>query len=328
MIKTKTIVFLLFPKTHLLDLSGPAQVFYEANEQGQEYFQLYFAKTEEQIQSHQGLDFTKLRKMENIVLSKGDLICIPGIHFKSFCKGELNATITKVKPWVKEQYHKGVYLSSICSGAMILAKMGLLDHMNCTTHWKCFEYSKKHFPKAHFLDDKLYVFDKNIFTSAGMTAGIDMSLRLIEIWYGPLLAAKIAQEMVINLRRADTKDQKNIFLDFDNHLNEDVYRAQELLSNNLHVGFTLQSLANHLNKSTRQLSRLFKHHTGQSIQAYRDQLRLRHGEQLLLNSKMYIKEIAVECGYSNSRQFLRLWNKHKKITPENYRRKMNGVLKA
>lgn len=309
------IAFLLFPKTHLLDLSGPAQVFYEANREGRERFRLHFAAADESVCSEQGLLLAGLKKPADLSLRKGDLVCVPGLDFRRFCRGEMDAAIEKMRPWLWQQRAAGVFVASICSGALVLGKMGLLDGVQYTTHWKCVDYAKGQFPNARFLDHRLYVFDRGIFTSAGMTAGIDMALSLVEKWTSPLLAAKIAQEMVINIRRAETKDQQNIFLDFQNHFNAEVYQAQELLANRLDERFTIDDLAKSLNRSSRQLARLFKRHTGQTIQAYRDGLRLEQGEKLLLNTQLSVKEIAGQCGFASPRQFARLWKKKTGATP-------------
>lgn len=319
-LESRTVVFLLFPKTHLLDLSGPAQVFYEAAQLGGHRFRLFFASVDDTVQSEQGLLFAGLTRPGELSLRKGDLVCVPGIDFQRFAQGEMDEVIEKTKSWLWRQRENGVFIGSICSGALILAKTGLLDNVQCTTHWKCLPYARAQYPRAQFLDDRLYIFDKGMFTSAGMTAGVDMALALVEKWFSPLLAAKVAQEMVINVRRADTKEQKNIFLDFQNHFNADVYRAQEMLANRLDAGFTVRDLAKSMNLSARHLARLFKHHTGQTIQAYRDQLRLQHGEQLLLNTEMFVKEIAAACGFESTRQFIRLWKNKTQTTPEAFRR--------
>jgi transcriptional regulator GlxA family with amidase domain len=309
------IVFLLFPNTHLLDLSGPAQVFYEANEQGKQLFRLHFASLNKGLVTKQGLQFANLTYMEDLQLRKGDLVCVPGIDFRHFCEGGLDDAIHHTKKWMREQYRKGISIGSICSGALVLAEMGFLNGVKCTTHWKCLPYAKEHYPKAHFAEDALYVFDKGIFTSAGMTAGIDMALALVERWSNPLLAAKVAREMVINIRRVETKSQQNTFLDFKNHFNADVYRAQEILADRLDASYTIAHLAKELNMSDRQLARLFKSHTKQTIQAYRENQRLEHGQQLLFNTELSIKEIAFQCGYESTRQFTRLWKNRRERTP-------------
>ncbi len=312
------IVFFLYSKAHLLDLSGAAQVFYEANSFSSMKYRLYFASVKETITTEQGLQFSNLTPMHKVRLNKNDMIVVVGIDFKSFVRGEMDAEIEQSKGWIKENYHHGVYLSSICSGALILAKMGVLNGKNCTIHWKCLDYARKKFPKARFGDDHLYVFDKGIFTSGGMTCGIDMALALVEKWSTPLVSAEIAQEMVINIRRADTQNQKNTFLDFKNHFNSEVYKAQQLLANHLQSSYTLKDLAAYLSMSTRQISRLFKSHTGETIQQYRDKIRLDHGENLLRNTELTVKEIAGLCGYQSPRQFSRVWKKRYGTSPTKY----------
>jgi len=318
------VAFLLFPKVHLQDLAGAAQVFYEAAALGTGNFRLHYVSPLPEVQSAQGLPFAPLHHFEHLNLKKGDVLCIPGFDYVSCLAGELDAPIRAVKDWVWAQREQGVYIASVCTGAMALAKMGLLDHVNYTCHWKCLPYMKEQFPKAKQLDNRLYVFDKGIFTSAGMTSGIDMALALVERWRTPLLAAKVAQEMVINVRRAETKKQENIFLDFENHFNAEVYKAQEILANRLEVSFSIEELAKMMNLSTRHLSRLFKHHTGETIQAYRDKMRLEHGEQLMQNTEMSIKEIALACGFENGRQFSRLWQKWKGTSPGRFKRSVNS----
>lgn len=324
MSRPRQIIFLLFPGVHLQDLAGPAQVFYEAGQLGRHAFNIIYTSPFPKIRSEQQLIFTSLIRPEKIEVHDDDLICIPGVDFASFEQGHIDAAITDIKPWITAQRKRGVAIASICSGALILGKLGLLDRIQCTTHWKCLGYMKKQFPKARVLDHRLYVFDHGIYTSAGVTAGIDMALALIEQWHNPLLAAKVAQEMVINVRRAETHDQKNTFLNFKNRFHEDVYRAQEILANHLKVTYGVENLAADLNMSSRHLSRLFKVHTGQTIQAYRDQLRMAHGEQLLLNASLSIKEIAVACGFENARQFTRVWNKQKGVTPAAFRQSTMG----
>lgn len=314
------VVFLLLPNMHLQDIAGPAQVFFEASELGKRNFRVRFAGTEKAVPSAQGLGLTADAELAELTLRKGDLVCLPGFDFASFQAGALDEAIEEYRDWLWEQYGKGVYIASICSGALALGKLGLLERTECTSHWKCLAYMKEQFPNARVLDDRLYVFDKGIFTSAGMTSGIDMALALVERWQNPLLAAKVAQEMVINVRRNETTEQRNIFLDFKNHFNPDVYKAQEILSNHLDASFTMNDLAQKMNLSSRHLSRLFKDHTGDTVQDYREKMRVQHGEQLLLHTKMSVKEIAIQCGFGNPRQFSRLWQKVKGCTPGEFRR--------
>lgn len=316
----KRIAFLLFSKTQLLDFAGPAQVFYEAGQLGRIRFHLQYAAVSDNLATEQGIRFAGLQNLAETRLEAGDLLCFPGVDFASFCKGDIDGEMDKARSWVWSQRSKGVQLATICTGSLILAGMGLLDGIQCATHWKCVPYFKASFPRARLREDRLYCLDQGIFTSAGMTSGIDMALALVEQWDSPLVAARVAQEMVINIRRAEMREQKNIFLDFNNHFNADVYHMQEVLANRLEASYTIRELAAELHKSPRHLARLFKSHTGKTIQAYRDELRLEHGEKLLLHSEMSVKEIALACGFENARQFIRLWKAYKGSPPGQYRK--------
>lgn len=303
----------------MLDLAGPAQAFYEASQLGGSRYDLIYSATKREIRLEQATSLSNLVDYHGLTLRHGDFVCIPGVDFKSFSAGKMDAEIESIRSWLFQQKSKGVFLGSICSGALILAKAGILDRVQCTTHWKCLEYLQNKFPKTKVRSNRLYCFDQGVFTSAGMTAGIDMVLALIEQWDNPLVAAKVAQEMVINVRRADSVEQRNLFLDFKNHFNPEVYKAQEILSAKLSSGFTIDDLGKEMNMSPRQLSRLFKHHTGSTIQDYRDRVRITLGEQLLKYSEKSIKEIAIECGFENSRQFIRIWKKYHGVTPSHFR---------
>ncbi|WP_143473358.1 GlxA family transcriptional regulator [Flavilitoribacter nigricans] len=318
--RKKRIAFLLFPKTQLMDFAGPAQVFYEAGQVGGRSYDLQYASVTEDIETEQQIRFSALREFTQLNLQQGDLICLPGIDFKSLQAGVADAAIRAVTPWIKRQRNNGVEIATICTGSLLLGKMGLLDGIQCATHWKCVEYFREQFPRARLRQDRLYCLDQGIFTSAGMTSGIDMALALIERWDNPLIAARVAQEMVINIRRPDTEEQKNIFLDFKNHFNPDVYQIQEILSSRLEVAFTIQDLGRQMNKSPRHLSRLFKVHTGKTIQQYRNEVRLQHGQRLLLHSEMTVNEVALACGFDNVRQFIRLWKKSKGVPPGQFRK--------
>ncbi len=324
---TKRIIFLLFPHTHLMDLAGPAQVFYEARQLGGRDYQMIYTSMTSKVTSEQDLMFSGLSPIQEVEPNPADFICVPGVDFRRFQAGELDFWIEQVAPWMQKQHRKGVFVGSICSGALILAKMRLLNHHRCTTHWKCLDYLQDTFPRTVVEHDRLYTFDRNIFTSSGMTAGIDMALALVERWDSPLIAARVAQEMVINIRRPENVTQRNIFLDFKNHFNADVYRAQQILSTELRSTFTVGDLARQLHLSPRHLARLFRDHTGETIQAYRDRVRIKLGERLLQHSEKSIKEISIECGFENTRQFLRIWKKYRGCTPTAYRSKDAGAIK-
>lgn len=320
------VVFLLLPKVHLLDLAGAAQVFYEANQLGGQRFRLTFAAADKQVYSEQGLGFGPLVEVQSLSLGPRDLICVPGIDFAGFQQGELKKPIEAIRDWVWQQRQRGARIASICSGALVLAELGLLDRHPCTTHWKCLDYLRQHYPLAHVLDDHLYVGHNGIFTSAGMTAGVDLTLVLIEQWVNPLLAAHVARELVVPIRRQEIRNQQHIFLNFKNTMNVHVYQAQQIIENRLADNPTAEEIAAELHLSTRHLSRLFKEQTGLSIQAYKNRRRLELARQLLEHSGMSVKEAAVHAGYGDASQLSKAWKKRWKGTPGRARASRDSIV--
>lgn len=185
MIKERTICVLLLPQVHLMDLSGPVQVFYEASALGPTSYKLVYCAAHKEIHSEQGLVLANLMDINSVQLTNHDFILVPGIDFKSFTEGRLNAEIKLISSWLKNRLAEGIQIASICSGALILAEAGLLDKKKCTSHWKCIDYIKKNYPRINIQTDRLYVQDGAIYSSAGMSSGIDMSLSILEQHHGP-----------------------------------------------------------------------------------------------------------------------------------------------
>lgn len=304
---TKIICFLLFPDIHLLDLSGSVQAFYEATNLGNIEYQINFVSCGSSIKSEQGLTFSNLLTPKDITLQKSDFIIIPGTDFKKFSAGKIDSEIQELKEWVTTQYARGINIASICSGALILAKMGLLDSKKCTTHWKCIDYLKKEFPKVKVEADKLFENDTNIYTSAGMTSGIDMSLSIIEEEQGPIVSTKVAREMVVYLRRHGATNPHSIYLDYHTHFNPIVHKVQNHIISNPAMNYTLKDLSIIGNTSVRHLTRSFKKATGTTVIDFKNAMKLELAKELINNPNYTIENISEMCGFKSSRQLQRLW---------------------
>ncbi len=307
----RKICFLLIGHVHLMDLAGPSQVFYEASSIGELGYESVYCSTQKEIRSEQGIVFSNLTLLEDISLTKGDFVFVPGIDFKSFCAGDLSAQIRELTPWLKKQAAAGVQIASVCSGSLVLADAGLLDGMKCTSHWKCIDYLKSHYPRVTILTDRLYVQDGSFFTSAGMTSGIDMSLSIIEQQHGPVLAAKVAREIVVYLRRNNYDSQQTIYLDYRTHFNPAVHKVQDYIISNPGKNPGLEELAALSNTSVRSLTRLFKKSTGHTIIEFKNAVKVELAGRLIHNADFTLEKIASLCGFESARHFRRIWNQHK-----------------
>lgn len=314
----RTIAYLLVPGVHLIDLAGPAQVFYEASQLGNLDLTFRFVAANSEVQSEQELYFSKLDSFEDIFLSEKDILIIPGFHFDSFKKGDLKQSIEKVGPWLKRQFQTRVQIATICSGALIPASLGLLKNRSCTTHWKCIDYMKAHYPECRVMIDQLFVKDGNFYSSAGMTSGIDMCIAIIEELYGPVLASQVARELVIYMRRDKSSGQESVYLDYQTHFNPAVHRVQNYIISNPEENPTLEKLSSIANMSTRNLTRTFKEVTGHTISEFKQEVKTELARILLNNPDYTFEAIAYKCGYQNVRQLQRVWK-------QKYGKPMSGL---
>ncbi len=304
---SRTVCFLLLPHVHLLDLAGPAQVFYEASQLGAAPYQLIYASATSEVISEQALPFGSLPSFQDVTLQAGDYVVVPGVDFNTFKTGKLNGAIKAIRPWLHQQLMSGVALASICSGALVLGEAGVLNGRKCTSHWKCIAYMAKNFPKAEVLTDRLFVYDKYVYTSAGMTSGIDMALSIIEQNHGPVLSAKVAREMVVYLRRNNTDRQETIYLDYQTHFNPAIHRVQDYIISHSDKNTSLEELAAVANVSVRNLTRLFRKATGHTIVEFKNTVKIELARTLLHNASYTTEKIAHLCGFQSARHLRRVW---------------------
>jgi len=319
MIRARTVCILLLPKVHLMDLSGPVQVFYEASSLGPTPYHLIYCAAHKELKSEQGLVFSNLSHFNSMALTPDDFILVPGVDFKSFTEGKLDEEIRLVRPWLKNQLANGIQVASICSGALILAAAGVLDRKKCTSHWKCIDYIKRNYPRIQVQIDKLYVQDGAIYSSAGMSSGIDMALSILEQHHGPVLPAKVAREMVVYLRRNNTDSQQTIYLDYRTHFNPFIHKVQDYIISNPSKNPSLEELASISNVSVRSLTRAFRKTTGHTIIEFKNAVKVELARTLLHNGDLTMEKISNLCGFESARHFRRIWRTQNGKTLREYK---------
>jgi transcriptional regulator GlxA family with amidase domain len=312
--------FAVLPKVHLIDLAGPVQVFYEANQFGASFALEYCGLQDGvEVPSQQGLRFCGIPSYEHIELGKGDYLLIAGIEFSAIQSGQLRTGYKNFFDWIQQQYQRGVNICSVCSGTFVLAASRMLNHKTCTTHWKCIDYLKENHPTIKVVNDQLYVKDGNMYTSAGMTSGIDMALFIVEENYGPVITAKVAREMVVFMRRTGAQSQGSIYMDFRTHIHPAIHTVQDYIIQHPAEKNAIEDLAELVNMSERNLTRLFKKHTGISIHDFKTTCRLAQAENLLKHPGYTIEYIAAQCGFKDARQLRRLWQEHYGKSPSKFK---------
>jgi transcriptional regulator GlxA family with amidase domain len=309
--KTK-VIFFIPPGVHMLDLSGPVQAFYAAGQLSDRY-EIGYCSFRPEMSDSSGLHFSRLEHYSKICLEKGDYLFVPGFSKKLLAQQdnpENRKQWEELYSWLRIQLAKDVRICSVCIGAFILAKAGLLDGRKCTTHWSLIQDMKKYCPAGIVQDDALFIKDGPVYTSAGISAGIDLALHILEENHGALFAHKIARELVVYSRRSGHHSQESIYLNYRNHLHRGIHELQDWLIEHLGTKMTIEKLAERVNMSSRNLTRTFKLQTGISVHHYVTLLRLEMAKNLRNSPGITVGAIASQCGFENERQLQRIWKKH------------------
>lgn len=300
----KKIAFIIPPTVELLDLAGPVQVFTEAKFYGFDIDIEFYAYQQQPI-STAGLAFGELASYKNARLNEGDLLFIPGMDCE-YVRSQAFKHEHDYFTWIKECAQKNIIVCSVCNGAFALGEAGLLNNIKCTTHWRRIEELQVRFPAAKVIADALFVKHEHVCTSAGISAGIDLALSLLEDFKGPIFTHKVARGLVVYHRRSRNNKKDSIYLRYRNHGNPLVHKIQDYLVENLAGENNIEILAVLVATSPRNLSRIFKEKAGVTIHEYLTQLRIENTRTLLNNQDYTLDQIAAQCGFKTARQLQRI----------------------
>lgn len=296
--------FIIPPSVEILDLAGPVQVFTEARFYGFELSLEYYSYQDE-ITSTSGLPFNNLKNYKEASLGEGDYLFIPGMDYTYVSSIAFKAERDFFN-WIKTCADNKVFVCSICNGAFALGYAGLLKDTECTTHWRRIEDMQAAFPTAKVISNILFRKSNNIYTSAGISAGIDLALAILEELRGALFTHKVARGLVVYHRRSDNHTQKSIYLDYRNHIHPGIHIVQDHLIDHLSDDNSIEDLAKLVAMSPRNLSRVFKEKTGATVLEYLTMLRLEFARTMLNNPEFTIEYIASKCGFKTARQLQRI----------------------
>ena len=291
----------LLNDVHALDFAGPVQAIYEAIGMGARY-RLRYVGQSPRIRTAQGFVIADIEPLPEV--QPADWVLVPGTESSRL------ENLRVPESWLRAVLDTGARVSSVCSGAFALARSGILDGRECTTHWKLVEQLQSECPMARVLENRLFVADGNVFTSAGEASGIDLALAHIEQDFGPELAARVAREMVVYVRRNGDSAQRSIYMDHRAHTHPGVHRVQDWIIAHPEDRATLDRMAEIAGVSTRHLTRLFKEATGVTLKAFAHKVKLEVADKLANNPRLTADDIANRCGFEDARQLRRLWVQH------------------
>ncbi len=298
------IIFLVLPHIHLLDLAGPDQVFFEAKDYGAD-ITLEYCSYEETLSASSALPLGKLRHFRSVTVNPGDYILVPGAQV-SFLQSAKMKSQKKLFSWIRQCHESGANICSICTGAFFLAEAGLLDGRKCTTHWKRTKELQQQYPLIKVVENILFTEDDGIYTSAGVTSGIDMALHILSKIKDDRLSWQVARELVVYLRRQGSDLQQSVYMDYRNHIHSGIHRVQDYVQENISKKINLESLADIAFMSTRNLTRIFRKEAGVSVNEYVNLVRKEHIKELIKNPDITRTQLARHCGLKSERQLARL----------------------
>jgi transcriptional regulator GlxA family with amidase domain len=213
-------------------------------------------------------------------------------------------------------------VASICTGAFVLAEAGILDGRRATTHWLAARELQRRFPKIKVEEDRIFIVDGPVWTSAGMSAGIDLALGMVEKDLGADITRLVAKKLVVHHRRAGGQSQHSVLLEL-NPKSDRIQSALAYAERNLQASLSIDELAEVAHLSSRQFSRAFRAETGQSPAKAVENLRLEAARLMIEQGHHSIDVIAQEAGFADSermrRAFLRAFGQPPQVIRRNAR---------
>ncbi len=314
------VVMLGFAGAQVLDVTGPLEV---------------FARTSRWLRDHRGLRREAYsvelvaERAGRVVMSNGlslvatrgygrvraadTLLVAGGIGYSALLADQ------QLREWLLRMARRVERLGSICTGAMLFAGAGLLDGRCATTHWDYFQKLAALAPRTRIDRDAIFVRDGHLYTSAGVTAGMDMALAMVEEDWGKTTALAVAQELVMFLKRPGGQSQFSGYIDAQ--LRDDLFGGLQLwIHEHLDADLSVEVLAARANMSARNFGRLFRRRLGSTPSQYVRRARLDEARrQIESGAKLRLKAVARRCGFADEQQLRRAFRQGVGITPVQYR---------
>jgi transcriptional regulator GlxA family with amidase domain len=255
-------------------------------------------------------------------VKKTDLIFIPAFDGKMETVLETNKDFV---PWIVGQYEKGAEVVSLCVGAFLLARTGLLNGRKCSTHWRAADEFRKMFPEIELVTDKIITEEQGIYTSGGATSYWNLLLYLVEKYTSRETAILASKVFAIDIRR-ESQSQFIMFKGQSQHADEHIKKAQKFIENNFRERITIDELSSKCALSRRSLERRFKKATNNTVIEYVRRVKIEAAKKSFETSRKNITEVMFDVGYSDTKAFRGIFKKITGMTPFDYRNKYNKEL--
>jgi len=226
-------------------------------------------------------------------------------------------------PWIRHQYDQGAHVASICTGAFLLAETGLLNGLSATLHWGFVEEFRKRYPGVRLDQDRMFIDHGRLYCSAGVNAGMDLSLYLVEKLCGRKAALESARTMILDLGRTRQTPYAGFVFSM-NHGDPMVMEVQKNMEAHYTETLDYNRLAEGCRMSRRSLERRFRQATGVTPLVYLQQLRIENAKRLLHEGIRNVNEIAWEVGYEDVSFFRKVFVRLTGLRPREYQQRFAG----
>jgi transcriptional regulator GlxA family with amidase domain len=311
------VLFVIVPHSLLLDIAGPAEAFRLANQhrgnQGlSPRFRLRFAAPNATLETSVGLSLAGMEPLPQ-ELSATTWVVVVGQPTEHL--GNVTPDVTRTARWLQRCLGDSLCdaagthrLVTICSGTLLAARAGVLGDRRCTTHHDLLQTLRTLAPQAQVIENRVFVVDGRVASSAGITAGIDVALHLIAEECGEALAASVAEDMVVYLRRSDRDPEQSPFRVHRGHLHPTVHRVQDAIIDDPERDWNMAALARSGHTTERHLLRLFIEHAHVSPLQYLQSIRLERARQALEHGAS-VTQAAAAAGFRSDLQMRRAWGR-------------------
>lgn len=311
--KQRTVLVVLFDGIQSLDATGPMEVFAGASRSPGVSYDLRTAS----------LDGGPVRSTSGLTLMPdSSLADAPAPHTLLVPGGQgTRGSHPELTGWLREHAPRAERLVSVCTGALLLAEAGLLDGHRVTTHWNHCERLARDYPAVRVDPEPIFVRDGRLATSAGVTAGIDLALALVEEDHGRDLALDIARHLVVFLRRPGNQAQFSAQLSAQTARREPLREVQHWITQHPDADLGVDALAARARLSPRHFARAFRAETGTTPGRYVERVRLEHARRLLEDTADGVERIARASGYGTPEAMRRAFVRTLATAPAEYRRR-------
>ncbi len=324
---TKHIVIIAPPKTSIMDVAGPLDVFAKTMEYLHENSLVNTNTYTTHVLSIDSANIVHTSSGLPIVC-EGDLESVDYVIDTILIAGRgypEEKTFRRLVSWLKVCEVQTRRIASICAGAFVLAEAGLLNGKKAATHWRLCEKLQSLYPEVMVDKDSIYVKDGKIYTSAGISTGIDLTLFLVEEDFGRDVAVMVARQLVLYLKRPGNQSQFSTMLEHQRVDHEPIRITQDWIIDHLEEDLCVERLADLASMSPRNFARVFVRETGITPAKYVEKIRLETARRRLEETKLTVDQISVECGVGNADNLRRMFLRHLNTTPTDYRSRFSST---